>query len=107
MLERISPELNMNKDVFFEDAEEFPAIEIDTPFLTPVTETTPKSNLWRIRQPRFTRGLPSSANDQTKNLGRPFLRTKPSAVKVYHEWLGKGEAKIFDDRNRGFFKLLN
>ena len=31
MLERISPELNMNKDVFFEDAEEFPAIEIDTP----------------------------------------------------------------------------
>ena len=32
MLERISPELNMNKDVFFEDAEEFPAIEIDTPF---------------------------------------------------------------------------
>ena len=43
MLERISPELNMNKDVFFEDAEEFPAIEIDTPFLTPATETTPKT----------------------------------------------------------------
>ena len=31
MLERISPELNMNKDVFFEGAE-FPAIEIDTLF---------------------------------------------------------------------------
>ena len=43
MLERISPELNQNKDVFFEDAEEFPAIEIDTPFLTPVTATTPKT----------------------------------------------------------------
>jgi hypothetical protein len=43
MLERSSPELNMSKDVFFEDAEEFPAIEIDTPFLTPVTETTPKT----------------------------------------------------------------
>ncbi len=33
----------MNKDVFFEDAEEFPPIEIDTPFLTPATETTPKT----------------------------------------------------------------
>ena len=43
MLQRISPELNQNKDVFFEDAEEFPAIEIDTPFLTPVTATTPKT----------------------------------------------------------------
>jgi superfamily II DNA or RNA helicase len=33
----------MNRDVDFEDAEEFPAIEIDTPFLTPVTETTPQT----------------------------------------------------------------
>ena len=33
MLQRIKPDLNMNTDVLFEDAEEFPAIEIDTPFL--------------------------------------------------------------------------
>ena len=43
MLERISPDLHMNKDVLFEDAEEYPAIEIDTPFLTPPTETSPKT----------------------------------------------------------------
>ena len=42
MLERISPELNMNKDVFFEDADEN-AIKIDTPFLTPATEITPNA----------------------------------------------------------------
>lgn len=42
LLERISPELNMNKEVFFDD-EEYPFIEIDTPFLTPETETTPKT----------------------------------------------------------------
>ena len=42
MLDRISPDLNMNKYVFFEDAE-YPAIEIDTPFLTPITEDTPKT----------------------------------------------------------------
>ena len=41
MLQRIHRDLNMSKDVFFEEAEEFPAIEIDTPFLTPVTATTP------------------------------------------------------------------
>ena len=43
MLERIGPELHMNKGVLFEDADEFPAIEIHTPFLTPLTETTPKT----------------------------------------------------------------
>ena len=43
MLERISPELNANKDVLFEDADEFPAIEMDTPFLAPPTETTQKT----------------------------------------------------------------
>jgi hypothetical protein len=42
MLERISPELNMNKEVFF-DVAEYPAIEIDTPFLTPKSEDTPKT----------------------------------------------------------------
>ena len=42
MLDRISPDLNMNKQVFFEDAE-YPANEIDTPFLTPITEDTPKT----------------------------------------------------------------
>ena len=30
MLDRISPDLNMNKQVFFDEAE-YPAIEIDTP----------------------------------------------------------------------------
>ena len=44
MLQRISPELNMNKDVFFEDAEEFPAIEIDTPFLTPGNGNNPQNS---------------------------------------------------------------
>ena len=42
MLDRISPDLNMNKQVFFDEAE-YPAIEIDTPFLTPITEDTPKT----------------------------------------------------------------
>ncbi len=42
MLDRISPNLNMNKYVFFDGAE-YQAIEIDTPFLTPETEDTPKT----------------------------------------------------------------
>ena len=42
MLERIRLNLNMNKQVFFDDAE-YPAIEIDTPFLTPINEATPKT----------------------------------------------------------------
>ncbi len=41
-MEEISPDLNMNKYVFFDEAE-YPAIEIDTPFLTPKTEDTPKT----------------------------------------------------------------
>ena len=41
-LEEISPTLNMNKHVFSDDAE-YPAIEIDTPLLTPITEDTPKT----------------------------------------------------------------
>jgi hypothetical protein len=41
-LEEINPNLNMNKYVFFEDAE-YPAIAIDSPFLTPLTEDTPKT----------------------------------------------------------------
>ncbi len=42
MLDRISPDLNMNKQVVFDEAE-YPAIEIDPPFLTPITEATPKT----------------------------------------------------------------
>ena len=42
MLQRVSPNLHMNKQVFFDD-EEYPEIEIDTPFLTPKTEDTPKT----------------------------------------------------------------
>ena len=42
MLNRISPNLHMNKQVFFDDLE-YPFTEIDTPFLTPQTEDTPKT----------------------------------------------------------------
>ena len=62
MLERISPELNMNKDVLFEDADEFPAIEIDTPFLTPPTETTQKTP----DQETFQRLVDETLDDPSK-----------------------------------------
>ena len=37
MLDRINPNLHMNKQVFFDEAE-YTAVDIDTPFLTPKTE---------------------------------------------------------------------
>jgi len=42
LFEKVNPNLHMNKQVFFDDVE-YPFIEIDTPFLTPQTEETPKT----------------------------------------------------------------
>ena len=64
MLQRIKPDLNMNTDVFFDDAEEFPAIEIDTPFLTPVTARTPKTP----DQETFQRLTDETLDDSSKKI---------------------------------------
>ena len=52
----------MNKQVFFDDVQ-YPFIEIDTPFLTPKTEETPKAP----DQETFQKLTDETLDDPSKN----------------------------------------